>query len=89
MVCSIIVKVDGDATPINLDQNMTFDRVDHGFSVAVLSVAGFGVDFHSLIHLPYTSLEVIMELARIRSKPFTLLFAFAYAVHSFVGTFPS
>ena len=57
---------------INLDQSKAFDRVDHAFLEAVLSAAGFGVDFRTWIRLLYASLGVIVEVNGVRSEPFTL-----------------
>ena len=55
MVCTIIEKVDRKAMLINLDQSKAFDRVDHSFVEAILSVASFRLHFHSWICLIYAS----------------------------------
>ena len=47
LVCTIVEKVDGNATLINLDQSKAFDRIDHSFLEAVLSAAGFGLHFYT------------------------------------------
>ena len=57
LVRTIVEKVDGNAALINLDQSKAFDRVDHAFLEAVLSSAGFGVDFRTWIRLLYASPE--------------------------------
>ena len=51
---------------INLDQSKAFDRVDHAFLEAVLSVASFGVDFRTRICLFYASPGVMVEVNSIR-----------------------
>ena len=67
-----IIEVDGNAALINLDQSKAFDRVDHAFLEAVLSAAGFGVDFRTWIRLLYASPGVMVEVNGVRSEPFTL-----------------
>ena len=67
MVRTIIEKVDRNAALIN-----AFDRIDHGFLEAVLSVAGFGLHFRSRIRLLYASLGVKMEVNGVRSELFIL-----------------
>ena len=62
LVCTIVEKVDGNAALINLDQSKAFDRVDHAFLEAVLSSAGFGVDFRTWIRLLYASPGVMVEV---------------------------
>lgn len=46
LVCAII---DGEAVLINLHQSKAFKRVDHYFLEAVLSMAGFELDFCSWV----------------------------------------
>ena len=72
LIRTIIDKVDNKAALINLDQSKAFDRVDHSFLEAVLSAAGFGVDFRTWIRLMYASPGVMVEVNGVRSKPFTL-----------------
>ena len=72
LVHTIVEKVDGNAALINLDQSKAFDRVDHAFLEAVLSAAGFGVDFRTWIRLLYASPGVVVEVNGVRSEPFTL-----------------
>ena len=72
LVRTIVEKVDGNAALINLDQSKAFDRVDHAFLEAVLSSAGFGVDFRTWIRLLYASPGVMVEVNGVRSEPFTL-----------------
>ena len=72
MVCTIIEKVDEKATQINLDQSKAFDWVYHSFLKVVLSAAGFRPHFCKWIHLLYASPGVMVEVNRVRSKPFTL-----------------
>ena len=72
LVRMIVEKVDGNAALINLDQSKAFDRVDHAFLEAVLSSAGFGVDFRTWIRLLYASPGVMVEVNGVRSEPFTL-----------------
>ncbi len=72
LVRTIVEKVDGNAALINLDQSKAFDRVDHAFLEAVLSSAGFGVDFRTWIRLLYASPGVVVEVNGVRSEPFTL-----------------
>ena len=72
LVRTIVEKVDGNAALINLDQSKAFDRVDHAFLEAVLSLAGFGVDFRTWIRLLYASPGVMVEVNGVRSEPFTL-----------------
>ena len=57
LVRTILDKDDNKAALINLDQSKAFDRVDHGFFEAVLSAAGFRVNFRSWICLLYASPE--------------------------------
>ena len=54
------------------NQSKAFDRVDHAFLEAVLSAAGFKVDFHTWIRLLYASPGVKVEVNGVRLKPFTL-----------------
>ena len=49
-----------------------FDRVDHSFLKAILSVASFGLHFHSWKCLLYVSPRVIVEVNRVRLRPITL-----------------
>ena len=72
LVRTILEKVDDKAALINLDQSKAFDRVDHGFLEAVLSAAGFGVNFRSWIRLLYASPGVMVEVNGVRSKAFIL-----------------
>ena len=72
LVRTIVEKVDGNAALINLDQSKAFDRVDHAFLEAVLSSAGFEVDFRTWIRLLYASPGVMVEVNGVRSEPFTL-----------------
>ena len=72
LVCTIVEKVDGNAALINLDQSKAFDRVDHAFLEAVLSLAGFGLHFCPWIRLLYASPGVMEEVNGVRSEPFTL-----------------
>ena len=72
LVRTIVEKVDGNAALINLDQSKAFDRVDHAFLEAVLSAAGFGIDFRTWIRLLYASPGVMVEVNGVRSEPFTL-----------------
>ena len=72
LVRTIVEKVDGNAALINLDQSKAFDRVDHAFLEAVLSAAGFGVDFRTWIRLLYASPGVVVEVNGVRSEPFAL-----------------
>ena len=60
MVRTIIEKVDGNATLINLDQSKAFDRVGQSFLEAVLSADGFGLHFRSWIRLLYASPGVMV-----------------------------
>ena len=71
-VHTIIEKINGNTAVTNLDQSQAFNRVDHGFVEAVLSMAGFGFHFCSWIFLLYAFCKVIAEVNRVRSKPFTL-----------------
>ena len=48
--------VDNNAALINLDQSKAFDRTEHGFLEAILSDAGFELNFRFL----YASPRVIM-----------------------------
>ena len=66
LVRTIVEKVDGNAALINLDQSKAFDRVDHAFLEAVLSSAGFGVDFRTWIRLLYASPGVMVEVNGVR-----------------------
>ena len=72
LVHMIVEKVDGNATLINLDQSKAFDRVDHGFLEAALSVDGFRLHFRTWIRLLYVSPGVMVEVNGVRSEPFTL-----------------
>ena len=72
LVRTIVEKVDGNAALINLDQSKAFDRVDHTFLEAVLSAAGFRVDFCTWIRLLYASPRVMVEVNGVRLEPFTL-----------------
>ena len=67
-----VVKVNGNAALINLDQSKVFDRVDHGFLEAALFAAGFGEHFRTWIRLLYTSPGVMVEVNGVSSEPFTL-----------------
>ena len=64
IVRTIIEKIHGNATLINLDQSKTFDRVDHAFLETVLSAVGFRFHFRSWIHFLYTSPRVMVEMNR-------------------------
>ena len=72
LVRTIVEKVDGNVALINLDQSKAFDRVDHAFLEAVLSAAGFRVDFRTWIRLLYAPPGVMVEVNGVRSEPFTL-----------------
>lgn len=69
MVCMIIEKVKEEAALINLNHSKAFDRVDHCFLEAVLSVAGFKLYFHSWICLLYVSPSTMVEDLSISSCP--------------------
>ncbi len=69
LVRTIGETVDGNAALI---KSKAFDRVDHAFLEAVLSSAGFGVDFRTWIRLLYASPGVMVEVNGVRSEPFTL-----------------
>ena len=71
MVRSIVEKGDGKATLINLNHSKASNRVDYSFLEAVLSAAGFGPHFRSWIRLLYASPEVMVEVNKVRSRPFT------------------
>ena len=72
MIRMKIENVNSGAMLIKLDQSKTFNSVDHGFLEAVLSAAGFELHFRSRIHFLYVSPGVIVEVNKVRSKPFTL-----------------
>ena len=72
LVRTVVEKVDGNAALINLYQSKAFNRVDHGFLVAVLSAAGFKLHFRIWIRLLYASPGVMVEVNGVRSEPFTL-----------------
>ena len=72
LVRTIVEKVDGNATLINLDQSKAFDRVDHAFLEAVLSVAGFRLHFCAWIHLLFASTGVMVVVNGVRLEPYTL-----------------
>ena len=76
LVRTIVEKVDGNASLINLDQSKAFDRVDHAFLEAILSAAGFGLHFRTWICHLYASPGVMVEVNRVRSEPFTLTRSF-------------
>ena len=76
LVRTIIEKVDGNTTLINLDQSKAFDRVDNAFLEAVLSAAGFELHFRTWIRLLYASPGVMVEVNGVRSEPFTLARSF-------------
>ena len=69
LVCMIVVKVNGNAALINLDQSKVFDRVDHGFLEAALSAAGFGEHFRTWTRHLYTSPVVMVEVNGVSSEP--------------------
>ena len=57
---------------VNLDKYKAFHRVGHGFLVAILSAAGFGLHFRSWTRLLYASTVVMVEVNGVKSDPFTL-----------------
>ena len=96
LVHTIIEKVSGNAALINLDQSKAFDRVDHGFLKAVLSVTRFKLHSRSWIRFLYAHPHpvVVVEGSKYEALHFvsidsSRLPVLTHTLHPCAGTVPA